>query len=93
MAYFHQKRINVIEKSKFILDILDGVRGLLLIQTFLRYGLSKSSVLPNSVLFGGTVPPNSVLSGGTVPPNSVLFGVTVPPNSFPQKVWQPKKLW
>ena len=36
----------------------------------MRYGLSKSSVPPNSVLFGGTVPPNSVLFGGTVPPNS-----------------------
>ena len=49
----------------------------------MRYGFSKSSVPPNSVLFGGTVPPNSVLFGGTVPPNSVLFGGTVPPNSFP----------
>ena len=48
-----------------------------------RYGLSKSVVPPNSVLFGGTVLPNSVLFGGTVPPNSVLFGGTVPPNSFP----------
>ena len=29
-----------------------------------------SGVLPNSVLFGRTVPPNSVVFGGTVPPNS-----------------------
>ena len=32
----------------------------------MRYGLSKSGVLPNSVLFGGTVPPNSVLFRQTV---------------------------
>ena len=36
----------------------------------MRYGLSKSGVPPNSVLFGRTVPANSVLFGGTVPPNS-----------------------
>ena len=52
----------------------------------MSYGLSKSGVPPNSVLFGGTVPPNSVLFGGTVPPNSVLFGGTVPPNSFPHMI-------
>ena len=36
----------------------------------MKYSLSESGVLPNSVLFGGTVSQNSVLFGGTVPPNS-----------------------
>ena len=36
LAYLHQKRINFIEKSMFILGILDGVWGLLLIQTFVK---------------------------------------------------------
>ena len=36
LLYLHQKRINFIEKCKFILGILDGVWGLLLIQTFLN---------------------------------------------------------
>ena len=44
----------------------------------MKYGFSKSSVPPNSVLFGGTVPPNSVLFGGSVPGGeeggSSLFG-------------------
>ena len=40
---------------------------------WIKYHLSESGLLPNSVLFGRTVSPNSV-----------LFGRTVPPNSFPQ---------
>ena len=49
-----------------------------------RHGLSESNVLPNSVLFVGTVPPNSVLFGRTVPQNSVLSGGTVPPIASPK---------
>ena len=48
------------------------------------YNSSESGVLPDSVLFGGTVSSNSVSFGGAVLPHHVLFGGTVPPNSFPQ---------
>ena len=50
------------------------------------HGLSETVFLPNSVLFGGTLPRNSVLFGGTVSPNTMLFGGTVPPNSFPLNI-------
>ena len=48
------------------------------------YNSSESGVLPDSVLFGGTVLSNSVLFAGAVLQHCVLFGRTVPPNSFPQ---------
>ena len=43
------------------------------------YNSSESGVLPDSVLFEGTVSSNSVLFGGAVLPYCLLFGGTVPP--------------
>ena len=48
----------------------------------------QQGLLPNSVLFGGTVLPNCMLFGRTVPTNGVLFGWTVLANSFPLIVYQ-----